>query len=810
MKGIKGSHLIKKTLVVYIIVSLLLILQVNAGVTDLRDNYYMDTGQTMYVHVGNKLVGVNNVTQTFTVLNGSFYLQRADVVIFDHGFLDPSNYGNATLSLRGTDGSGIPLTTNLTTSRDEYHVDDLPTGINWGDPAYKMQVSEENWTSFSFGNYSVYNNTIYGLYFYNNVSAVAATQSEYMIIGNFTGSNYPYGSLYKTLTTNTTYDAYFRLIGEVFWVRNETPTNASVDADLCPQISVNVSNVEGNDMTINWSWLDGDTWEHMCQNTSATNGTYYCSFDNATDCCTSYYWTVSINDSFDNYQNETYFFTTVCPEPPTTFSASINSSTSLNLTWTNWTVPATCSGNSSTMIRYSASTYPNSITDGTFAYNGTLETFIVEGLLEDTAYYFSAWTFYNSTYSGCWSDTYSTASADTGGGIYNITIYWDCNLSLVNPAGGGFLNSALWAELITGQQIHYNTSFTTNPMTIYLTSSPTIWSFDYNNLSMVRSVIPSDSHEIEFYICCRPEYNGSNLNESQVWYTFSFIDTTVNYRFVSNPETEFHIYKYNGSSLYYVHKDYLSATKTVRVCLNYNDRYFVGMKCPEIFIPFLQYIDTGDDTTPDITIIPDINSTQMIQEFCSFNLTWDSEDDGLWINYTDTTFLTENVTIRIYIIYPNNDTKIYVQTATYSDVSNFNYQWTNALGCNTSTTYYVELEISHELFSTNNTMNGFIFYWPPGVVSADWIDSVIDEIFGRSPFYPVSWTQCVVFSCVFTFLIVVGNYDAPAGLIVGGFALVFIEGAFLLQSLITLQAVGVGILLIMFGIMFSFGRNRLR
>lgn len=594
------------------------------------------------------------------------------------------------------------------------------------------------------------------------------------------------------------------------YLNGTNPTNKSTNQDLCPYVCVNLSNILGHEMNLTWYWWNGSAWRYFGHNYTVSNGTYCESFSNATDCLTTYHWMVSVNDSTGHTENYSYYFTTGGPSPPTGLTASRNSSTSINLTWSNWTIPAHFTGTTSTMIRYSISGYPANINAGTLATNDTLnETYIVEGLAEDSCYYFSAWTYYSDC-GGCWSAGYDTATACTGGGTYNITLYWDCNLTKINPVDfPQFDNSELWAELYTGEVIYHNNSFVgMNPFEVELNQTPDIWIIDYGGLGMYRSIISTQNNNLSFYICCRDEYNGSNLNESQVWYTFTFKDDFADSRFIVSPESQFYIYKYNGSSLYYIHQAYFSAEDTVRVCLNYNDRYFCGVRCPTTYIPFLQYFDTGTDQELEIEITTDVNATGFIHEYCDLNTSWSPGGTGIWINYTDLSYGTDNVTVRIYAIYPNNNTKnqMYIYTFT---TSTYNFNWTLGLGCINNMSYLITAEINHSLFASNNTLSAFVYYIRPGPYSPDWIDSIIDEVLGRSPFYPVSWTQTIVFGVCFFILLSFAQINAEVGLTLTGFILIFIEAGFLSHSNITFHAIAVGLLMAISGIIFTFrGRNR--
>jgi hypothetical protein len=73
--------------------------------------------------------------------------------------------------------------------------------------------------------------------------------------------------------------------------------------------------------------------------------------------------------------------------------SAVPSATSVSLLWDK------ASGSTSTVIRYSATTFPADPTDGTSAYGGTSNNCIVSDLTAGTTYYFAAWGYDGADYS---------------------------------------------------------------------------------------------------------------------------------------------------------------------------------------------------------------------------------------------------------------------------------------------------------------------------------------------------------------------------------------------------------------------------
>lgn len=105
------------------------------------------------------------------------------------------------------------------------------------------------------------------------------------------------------------------------------------------------------------------------------------------------------------------------PYPPTTFSATVTSPTSLMLSWLPTAVGV--GATAYTYIRYKAGDYPNSTSDGTLLCNTTLTSYLSSGLTPGHAYFYRAWAYaYEdsmwSDISSSYIDTYGTPSYVTG------------------------------------------------------------------------------------------------------------------------------------------------------------------------------------------------------------------------------------------------------------------------------------------------------------------------------------------------------------------------------------------------------------
>jgi len=94
---------------------------------------------------------------------------------------------------------------------------------------------------------------------------------------------------------------------------DEYPSNGATDVILNPVLSVNVSDLQGDTMSIIFRTNASGMWETIGVNSSVVNGTYYC--DNTSvigSYNTIYWWSVHVIDpsGSGNWNNRTYSFTT--------------------------------------------------------------------------------------------------------------------------------------------------------------------------------------------------------------------------------------------------------------------------------------------------------------------------------------------------------------------------------------------------------------------------------------------------------------------------------------------------------------------
>jgi len=136
----------------------------------------------------------------------------------------------------------------------------------------------------------------------------------------------------------------------------------------------------------------GGIGEYSCEITELSPGTLY------------YYRAKTILD-LTTYGEDKSFITK--PNPPTELSAIVQSDNQIDISWTKG------SGAEKTMVRRKVGSYPTSVTDGDEAYFDTSDSFSDNSLIDDTHYYYRAWSYTEGAPNSGYSDEYSSDNERT-------------------------------------------------------------------------------------------------------------------------------------------------------------------------------------------------------------------------------------------------------------------------------------------------------------------------------------------------------------------------------------------------------------
>jgi hypothetical protein len=95
-------------------------------------------------------------------------------------------------------------------------------------------------------------------------------------------------------------------------ISNPIPTDGTTGISIAPTLSINVSDADGDNMTINWYSNSSGSWQVFGINSSVSNGTYEQIFSNATVNGQWWYWNVSVDDGEVANSSDTFSFYTGC------------------------------------------------------------------------------------------------------------------------------------------------------------------------------------------------------------------------------------------------------------------------------------------------------------------------------------------------------------------------------------------------------------------------------------------------------------------------------------------------------------------
>jgi len=194
---------------------------------------------------------------------------------------------------------------------------------------------------------------------------------------------------------------------KTFLTKPYEPTSLTATSDSDSSISLSWTKGDGADKTV----IVRKTEDYPANVTDGTviyndTGTSYT--DSGLSAGTKYYyraWSYVEDSGLHQYSdlnasvsNFTY------PGNVTGISGSATGHT-ISLSWTKG------AGSNNTVIRYSTSSYPTSLTEGTLAYNDTGTSTTVTGLDTNTTYYFSFWSY--DAESGYYSQNYTTYNKTT-------------------------------------------------------------------------------------------------------------------------------------------------------------------------------------------------------------------------------------------------------------------------------------------------------------------------------------------------------------------------------------------------------------
>lgn len=655
-------------------------------------------------------------------------------------------------NMNGSDGivdSGSPNPYDFTSDQDNYpfilpyNGSGLPGNINITAPI--PANNSGNW-SLWLPNVSINISSVYPFCYNITGSNINATYNNgtWVSSGTFTAnvSNpLSYNTQYvwhvnATDGTNTSNATFYFWTNRAPNVTNEFPSNNSI-SDFHPYCHIDVSDFDGDLMTICWYENSSGTWTLNQSNVSVSNGTYYFNYSNATILYQTYWWMVTVNDSYTNVTFIYHF--TVSPY------------TWKNVTWWNGTIINTFQ--------------PIQI------WNGNINNQTHGGIYNITIF------FENETE----GVNHRVDLEQKNTGIHKFIIHYADGIDYVY-----FNNNGVSGSHYTTIAGYFNNNRSGN-FTLVIDKQVKYFEFRWNDSTgrtwyCTRYTVPT-ANNVSMYIRTDLSVYGETttaFNPSLVQYTLSFNDETGKFLEQNNPYVYF--YTYNSSGVkQIIDAEYMDAESRVYPMLVYNEKYYIGVSCDVLTIDRIgDFVATSNTAQTDVRIPFQGAMTYTIYDLCTITAGWYA--GGLYVDYVDTTFGTVAVECTIY--YYINESLFLVKNYTYTDTQNFTFDLIEGINLTSNYKYQINTTLSG---STNSMFQGYyetgkcpIFAGISPITNNNTIDTIFTIIFGPSPIYNhddpsifVPWAYILVFIVSFVLMASFGKLNAFIGGLAVGLFLIF-------------------------------------
>jgi hypothetical protein len=623
------------------------------------------------------------------------------------------------------------------------------------------------------------------------------------------------------------------------------PSNGSINIELTPTLSINISHNDSDTMQITFRSNSSGNWVDF-STTSGTNDTYTANGTNFTAYTTKYWWSVNVSDEDDNWVNATYHFTTHpdwTPSNPTNALGSIQTTTSIDITWTKGTYAT------NTLIIEKTGSYPTSRTDGTEIYNST-GTSHTDNSYSNNSYY----TLYS------YNDSDHTYSSGVNLEIGSLTLY--CYEEDTNEP----LTFDIFVSNLAGTDT-YESLNNDNPLIIDIDDLPlgdviirVDSSSSYDNRTETFSGYSNISNESTTYIYLevspdnKETTNITCTNETGVnsYPMFSltgdmitipadaadsFTSITVNYTYdtyraqiyeqnlVTN--TDYTIYTYLSNqtdSLLYLITVINELDDPVDDATVYFKRYINDTS--GYHNVSIRFTDGNGECSayliPDETYLIEITATNYQTEYASFTpridvrtktfqlefeeeeftnettyhsaITFNGHVSGttLYVNFSDTTLETTNTTIRVYELDSDTNTSNLIHT----DTRTADYDFQFNVNIDTNYTHQVVLYVTHPIFGTDLVDYFYISPQQRNITSADRFNDLFDLNYGTNP---LGWSNVAAFFLMVFGLFSFGQRGSGISLFLTGGMLLSVNtiiGLNVIGTVIPIFFLGLGILVL--------------
>lgn len=632
-------------------------------------------------------------------------------------------------------------------------------------------------------------------YVYNNGSY---SSHDTIIVDSYTGNN-TIGFLTGDAGPNSFFDGIIdeirisNITRNIDWVITEynslnNATNNSfylfsseIPSGDFPPSNLTAVTDRDNDIVLNWDKHANATHTYVEYNTitswvigagsllyNDTGSTYTHS---GLSCNVLYYYQVwSYNSTSNNFSSYTGTSNISCPGPPTSLDVFIWGNT-VNVSWTKNTHA------DNTLVVKDFSVYPTGVDDGVLVYNGTNSYYNITNVLS-----YEYFTLYS------WNSTVNHYSSGTNLQFGRLVIWvYDENTSL--PINNWDVHITNYDKTSTYESLGNN-----NPLFIDSDDLPygpdtmiKINATDYTFKVFYMDIYQNNFYSLDAYLI--------HVNETQDNYVIRIINE------VANPVSGAKVYvkKYINDSWGY---------KNLSVLITDGYGY-----CPPVsLIAYDEYIVTivadgyinatydlhpvpiiyGDERDKYFTFTIYTTETEYLNETMyheKISFTIEMNSVYLFVNYSDSTSLTEDFTISIFEHNSSNTSFALYSRTTQVDVQSIDI----VHSINNSNCYSATLDLNHTIFGYTHDIVGPIC-WRLGITTKTRFDTLLDLNFKHCPF---GWSNLFCFFILLGTMFSFGQRNVGVGMIITGGILAFINsviGFNILNVFIPATLVALGLL----------------
>ena len=633
------------------------------------------------------------------------------------------------------------------------------------------------------------------------------------------------------------------------FVNNTSPVDGTSDTTCNPfptgqVIQADLYHLQGGTFYTT-AWLYNDTtstWDNETYVTG-TNQTWLTSMEHACNHGQTYQWYIEMHDGTYWYNTSVMSFTTEDIDPPTGITCTRNSSSSLNISFT----PDT-GANWSTILYREGANPTEAVYDGSV--NTTNSYYILEGITPDHCYglklrsvenitgdaSISSWA--NKNYGDCclWgnvTDVYIRYENTSSDGQNNLI-----DLSEISPCANHILE-VTYVNLTREQFVINVTNYATYPISINLNAQPLYYTLEWNATTINDSCSCSDlspnykrrllaeslidGTELTFYmITDRDVYADYNCTGSQITtfkhplqknnlarYDYQVTDDTGLFSLYTDFNSYISFNSSNSTVSHIIHQQFLFDDLIIDdVVLLYDKTYCVSalnsLVSPSAYANIME-VKTDNYVTPNINsiIIPYREiSTDTYNDEWDIRINYAPGGSGVYVYFDEG---DTNKIWRLYCeMYDYSDGSLDYSSAVLTNNNNFSF-----VGGSHSKSYFIIINISHTDYNRTASITFWLSPEITEIINYGYVENILSTLFGDlpgnldDPTQTINWMNAIIFFIALIPLSLFGAVNPGLAGIGVGFWFI---GATIMFNIVALT--GIGVLLIVFGVIYIFGRRR--